>query len=171
MFRKTTAACILGLAIAFHGVALAEGLTPADPGGQQEQTQIQTQQPGQQPGTGGADLRNVLKPEWYSPAKSGVDLGQTSPIQPILRFGNWLIGLVGGAVILLGVWRALVIAFKAMTGADEYRTVGSIIDALKPVGFGVVVVLLAVTGAWYQIFDLVWAKVVAPVISILTGNR
>lgn len=171
MFRKALVTLALGLILPFQGVALAEGLAPAAPGSQQEQTQDQAQQTGQQPGVGGADLRKVLRPEWYSPAKSGVDLGKDSPIQPVLQFGNWLIGLVGGVVILLGVWRALVIAFKAMTGAKEYSTLGAIIDALKPIGFGVIVVLLAVTGAWYQIFDMVWAKVVSPVINILTASR
>lgn len=147
--RRFMAAAILGLVLWLQGAALAKGLTPDGAGADSAAGQ----------GAGGSALHQVIKPEWYDPANSGIDLTINNPAEPFLRLGNWVIGAVGGIIILLGVWRLLVIGFKSMFGDKEFSDVPSILTALKPMGFGAIVVLLAVTGSWFSVLDMVWSVI------------
>lgn len=159
------------LAALVSGPALAAAtLTPEAAQDQAVQDQDQGQAAQDQSQTPRADdIRQVLRPEWYRPVQT-LGQGGTSPVVPLLKFGNWLLGIFGALIILMAVYRALLVVWHAVSG-KETQTSKAMFEELKPLLYGVAIVLLAVTGAWYDVFFFIWSKVVQPAVTTITSGR
>ena len=80
-------------------------------------------------------------------------------VAPILRLINWAAGIFGLILVVIGIWKTLKIVWQVFTGRGDYE-VKNVLDMLKPVLFGIILVLFAITGLWYKFLVFLWTMIV-----------
>jgi len=74
----------------------------------------------------------------------------------VFRVINWALGVFGMIGIVLAIYRVVSNVVSAMRGRGHLDYVGE----LKFVGIGILLLVAAITGLWYQILIFLWNAII-----------
>lgn len=95
--------------------------------------------------------------------EQGVSQSAQLAVQPIIDLLNWVIGIFSAILLVYALFHVLIHVKNVVEGKGHIRQYTSDFVTL---GIAIIILMLAVTGGWYQILNFVYNFVVHHIFSV-----